>query len=104
MVLPGESLHRSVAMVAVLLGASLFPVGAPLRVIMFLLHRILGVKTQFSRDVRRRRLASCPPWRRHISRPALVWQWWWWASFVCARWLEGRLARVGRMVQRALGC
>jgi hypothetical protein len=97
MVLPGESLHRLVTMVAALLGASLFHVGAPLRVIMFLLHRILGVKTQSSRDVRRRRLASCPPWRRRISRPALVWQWWW-ASVVYARRLEGRLALVGRLV------
>jgi hypothetical protein len=43
------------------LGASFFPVGAPLRAIMFLLHEVLGVKTQFFMDVGRRRLVSCPP-------------------------------------------
>jgi hypothetical protein len=64
----------SVAMVTALLGV-VFPAGAPLRAIVFLLHGILGVKTQFFMGVRQRCLASCPPWRRSISRPALVWQW-----------------------------
>jgi hypothetical protein len=70
--------------------------------------RVPRVKTQFFMNIEHATtapLASCPPWRRCVSRPALAWQWRWLAGGVaCAR----RLGALGPCWQegaeRAHGC